>query len=770
MLNYSFSELNDKEFEELSIDLLSKNLDRQIERFKTGQDQGIDGRFFDIDSTTIIQCKHYLKSGISQLISKLKTDELPKIQKLNTSRYILTTSCPLSPNDKAKIKENLKPFIICESDILGAENLNNLLKKYPSVERQYYKLWLSSTNVLDTILNNALLGRSSDYLQNTIVSKAHLLIQTDNFDKALTQLEKNHTLIITGAPGVGKTTLANQLSLYLCIEKEYEFYCIDEDLKEAEEIYQQGKNQLFYFDDFLGANILEALGAHNRDSKIIQFIRRVKHDPTKRFILTSRSHILSQKSFQNERYDQAKINQDRYELEISLLSNIDKAKILYNHLWHSNLPQEFIDELYLNSSHQEKRYETIVRHPNYNPRLIEFITDYDHFQDVPSHLYWEHIQENLTNPQNLWKQVIENDIDELSKYILLAIALNKNSITERELRDFYNSLISQDEELHNQKTFRNTIELLLDSLLKSSLNYSTEKIYTLFNPSIADYLINNYLSEYTYLEKINSHLYSYQYSKYLFDLHENDKISDTLYQRLIQSKINLFIEQQNTNPDDLEIAYLIHHWEYIDFENINVCRYLTALGQTILLSMGRYDTSRLFGIIPKLIHNKFICPTTSHSKLINFISFYFLEEQLVDPDFLGLAPIINLLSYKKKETIKNFSKNFTKHIIENDLITYYAEEESVLSNISDIHDAYVSFIEEIIFEWIMSDFLKEIPFDLLEDDLNELAKSADIDHLLSNLDKEEDHDKERFYAGKYGNSDYQKTSTVNPITDLFQRH
>lgn len=767
MLNYSFSELNDKEFEELSIDLLSKKFNQQIERFKVGQDQGIDGRFFDIDGTTIIQCKHYLKSGVSQLISKLKTNELSKIHKLNPSRYILTTSCPLSPSDKTKIKEILKPFIICESDILGADDLNNLLKEYPSVERQHYKLWFSSTNVLNTILNNAILGRSSDYLKNTIVSKVHLLIQTDNFDKALTQLEKNHTLIITGAPGVGKTTLANQLSLYLCIEKEYEFYCIDEDLKEAEEIYQQDKKQLFYFDDFLGANILEALGAHNRDSKVIQFIRRVKHDPTKRFILTSRSHILSQKSFQNERYDQAKINQDRYELEISLLSNIDKAKILYNHLWHSNLPQEFIDELYLNSSHQEKRYETIVRHPSYNPRLIEFITDYDHFQDIPSHQYWEHIQENLTNPHNLWKQVIENDIDELSKYILLAIALNKNSLTERELQYFYNSLISQDEELHNQKTFRNTIELLLDSLLKSSLNYSTEKIYTLFNPSIADYLINNYLSEYVYLEKINWHLYSYQYSQYLFDLYKNNKISTSIYQRLIQSKINIFIEQQNIYPDDLEIAYLIHHWKHINFQSPNVCRYLTTLGQKTLLSMGRYDTSRLFGIIPKLIHNKFICPIKSHSQLIKFIGFYFSDEQLINPEFFGLASIINLLAYEKEATIETFSNNFTKHIIEHDLVTYYAEDERVLS---DIHNPCVPSIEETIFEWIVNGFLKEIPFDLLEDDLHELVKSADIDHLLSNLDKEEDDNKERFYAAKYGNSDYQKTSTINPITDLFQRY
>ena len=62
MIDYNFSTLNDKEFENLSIDLISKDKDKRFERFKDGKDGGIDGRFYhDNGSQEIIQCKHYVK-------------------------------------------------------------------------------------------------------------------------------------------------------------------------------------------------------------------------------------------------------------------------------------------------------------------------------------------------------------------------------------------------------------------------------------------------------------------------------------------------------------------------------------------------------------------------------------------------------------------------------------------------------------------------------------------------------------------------------------
>jgi hypothetical protein len=64
MSDYDFSTLNDKEFEILATDLLSKRDNLKYERFKPGRDAGVDGRFFHQNGTeTILQAKHWPSSS-----------------------------------------------------------------------------------------------------------------------------------------------------------------------------------------------------------------------------------------------------------------------------------------------------------------------------------------------------------------------------------------------------------------------------------------------------------------------------------------------------------------------------------------------------------------------------------------------------------------------------------------------------------------------------------------------------------------------------------
>ena len=120
---YDFRNLNDKEFEILANDLLSKREGAIIDRFKAGKDGGVDGRFFAIDGKeVIIQSKHWIKSGITALIKQLAKNELPKINQLNPSRYILVTSlgnylvdvprgcCMLWKTLRTLVKSRLRPL------------------------------------------------------------------------------------------------------------------------------------------------------------------------------------------------------------------------------------------------------------------------------------------------------------------------------------------------------------------------------------------------------------------------------------------------------------------------------------------------------------------------------------------------------------------------------------------------------------------------------------------------------------------------------------
>jgi hypothetical protein len=123
---------------------------------RSERDKGIDLRYTTITgSTIIVQCKHYVGSTLSTLLSHLKKIELPKIKRLSPARYVLVTSVSLSPDNKTKIRNALQPYVHSDSDVLGAGDLDGLLSKHTEIERDNFKLWMTNTNVIDRVLHNA---------------------------------------------------------------------------------------------------------------------------------------------------------------------------------------------------------------------------------------------------------------------------------------------------------------------------------------------------------------------------------------------------------------------------------------------------------------------------------------------------------------------------------------------------------------------------------------------------------------------------------------
>ncbi|MEA1848159.1 restriction endonuclease [Chryseobacterium sp. MHB01] len=245
MANYDFSTLNDRDLEELTRDLLSKKLNIEFQSFKPGPDRGIDLRYSTIndENEIVVQVKHYLSSGISKLKLELKNKEIHKVVSLEPKRYIFCTSLPLSPQDKEDIKNIFTPFIKSTSDIIGKEDLNKWLGDYPEVLERHFKLWLSSVDIIKKILKNGVKGRSEFYKEK-IVKEITLYVPNKTHNNAVDILNTNHFILITGAPGIGKSTLANMLTYQLLAEG-FELIYVRE-ITEAEDAFLHGKKQVFY--------------------------------------------------------------------------------------------------------------------------------------------------------------------------------------------------------------------------------------------------------------------------------------------------------------------------------------------------------------------------------------------------------------------------------------------------------------------------------------------------------------------------------------------
>jgi len=238
MSNYDFKVLSPVDFEDLCRDLLQIKLNCHLESFKIGRDKGIDLKYSTDDlNTLVIQCKHYSRSTFSNLKSNLKNKELPKVKKLNPQRYMVATSLGLTDSDKDEIIEIFKPYIKNSADIFGNQDLNNLLRNNPEIEKQNFKLWLSSSSVLESILHSDIFNRSKIEL-NSIKQKIKFYVKNESFKDAMKILKADHYCIISGIPGIGKTTLAEML-LINYMNEGYEGVKISSDITEALKVFSK---------------------------------------------------------------------------------------------------------------------------------------------------------------------------------------------------------------------------------------------------------------------------------------------------------------------------------------------------------------------------------------------------------------------------------------------------------------------------------------------------------------------------------------------------
>ena len=116
MANYDFHQLSPHDLELLARDLLQAEWGITLESFKTGKDGGIDLRYATAKQQIIVQCKHYVRTGLTGLLRNLKK-EAEKVRLLQPDRYVLVASIPLSSTDKTAIINIIGATFLAPSDV-----------------------------------------------------------------------------------------------------------------------------------------------------------------------------------------------------------------------------------------------------------------------------------------------------------------------------------------------------------------------------------------------------------------------------------------------------------------------------------------------------------------------------------------------------------------------------------------------------------------------------------------------------------------------------
>ncbi|ABQ06546.1 restriction endonuclease [Flavobacterium johnsoniae] len=757
MSNYDFSTLNPIDFEKLVCDLLNVSIKSptgsMFRSFKEGKDAGVDllRSTPNNDIEVVVQVKHFHKSSFSSLRRELKA-ELEKVQKLKPKKYIVVTSLALSMHNKKEIKDIFTPFIASLDDIFGVDDLNDILRINKQIEERHFKLWFSSSLAIQKLTEYKYAGRNNEFSENGMKKKLRLFVSTKELRQAIQMLQRNKFLIITGEPGVGKTTLS-EIIIYKHLSLDYQLTVIYDDIKEIEGILRDDDSkQIFYFDDFLGHTQAEILKSKSAETSLLKILSRFETSENKYLILNTRKFILNTFLDESERF--RNFNPLRSESKIELLSYSYGAKrrMLDNHIAESELNFEQIEVL-------RNLSFFICQHRNFSPRHLEFYTDNRLVGEFSGSNFKTFVIDNLSNPKKIWEHAYMNQITDMERFLLNTLYSLGSNASKELLQLAFSSRLNYEVKTNNYfkpiDPFNNSVRKLNDGFIVS-FNLGEISDFSFINPSLEDFLkffIENNKSEY---ERIL--LSSIDIAQWFVFF---KPFNDNLIESNLLDHFNIsFSENAVTDIDLFKSAIFLISLDKKNY--LQISRILKKIKNWEEIVQDPFISANSFPFLKECIKNKILIYTVAK------LDFQFFLNLILSCG--TLEEIYQLIHLFKNHFELNFIQNFDRNancygrykvlVAEVILLCIRLLEQEVEAKYQLLyknvyHDGHVDILEQLEeYTKFFRDFVSEqivVGFDFLyKQDWNVVAEQNYLNQLSSGREFETEQD----FADDYQQMDY----------------
>lgn len=483
---YNFHNLSDFEFEILCKDIMEKKLGISLHTFGKGKDGGIDLTDDCINKNIVIQVKHYINSKFSNLKTSLQ-GEIKKVEHMKPKQYYICCAKTLSPDNTIEIYNMFSKYMDSDKNIVSLNDINEFLEKSENIDvvRKNYKLWLESTNILSEVYNQSIFIDCETLLYN-IEEESKAFVETDCYRQCKKILTNDRIVLLIGAPGVGKTVTTKMLSLFFASIKYRIRYTTNADIKDLKNAISSDKEskEVILLDDCLGQHYFKM--KETQENELLALIKYISMNPNKLLILNSRVTIFNEAKERSHEFN-VFVQDEKIKLHILNMNEVsvaDKGLILYNHLYYTNVPNE-----YYNNIKKNRTYVNIVTHKNYTPRIIEFVTRKVNYEKINAEEYAKYILDILEHPNEIWKEEFSRRLQEKDRIFMTTLySLTDTTIPLDMLKRSYNYRIG------NNINIDTTINVFEDVL--NRLNSSLIMIYDkkgikeigVINPSVNDYL------------------------------------------------------------------------------------------------------------------------------------------------------------------------------------------------------------------------------------------------------------------------------------------
>ena len=723
---FDFSNLSDYEFEILSKDVLSRITSENLSIFKQGKDGGIDISNGKPSNLLIAQAKRFTTnySLLKKSLIKYKED----VKNISPKKLFIVTSLGLTPNNKKEIFKMFEDYMQDENNIIDGNNLSQFLEKTENndIVNKNFKLWMVASNVLSNFIDKHTDIDSICYIEDIIKNK-NTYVETQGFYDSLKTLKEHNLLLITGDPGIGKTTLTNMLVLKYFGNGYQVYFSSNRNIESLKRLLSKNDNtkQLFVIDDFLGQVCIDLNSDKINELKYL--ISAIKNKPNKILILNSRIAILNaaQQKY-SVPFNTILWSMKKYQINLNDINDYERGKMLYNHLYFSDIEEDYFNEIKKN-----RNYLKIVKHKNFNPRIIEFATNKTVLNNnkVECSNYFKYIMDTLNFPEDVWKNEIENNLSKADRILLQTLySLTDYDVPYEILEKSVNKRLKLTSDIdHTIPNFNNSINVLNGSCIKISISsIHSERRVSVINPSVNDYLkkVITSNSEITN-EIIKSASTIQQYERF-----DNNFIHGQIIKSLIDSGEFFELNSLNETPLYYFLNYIVkndvHDEKYRskilealgqekDFNDIALFReeYINLANYFFLTDA--YDVYTLKGFVNS---DKFII-------LLNKLSLKEMDEFL-----------IKFLQSKKNDivNINTFFDNVKSLIIEkieNDTIDEITEQlNSILYDIEKEDD--FNYKDYDFLNDVLNDEISDLSYTIANDLLKNSKIAQEIKIVLSN--------------------------------------
>ncbi|MFE7062950.1 restriction endonuclease [Sutcliffiella sp. NPDC057660] len=528
---YDFTNLSDVEFEKLSADILSRKLGVKLRYFSPGRDGGIDLTDDVAHKNIVVQVKHYAKSSFNSLLTSLKK-EVDKVNELKPTQYYVCVSQQLTATNINEIYELFKGYMKDTFNIITRDILVEFLEEESNQDilRKNFKLWLLADKLLKDIFNNKVFI-DSEVLLEDIDEDFKYFVQTKVFNEALEILKKSRLLMVQGSPGVGKSINSKMLAAAFVKEDYIIRYTTDGQVSNIKSVISQNPDvkEVILLDDCLGQHYFSL--KEGQDLELISLIKYIKQYENKVLILNTRVTIFNEAKrsrLQFRRYlDKGKLPIKT--IDIDGISLEEKAEIFYNHLSKNRIPKVYFDEL-----RKDKKYRKIIEHRNYNPRIIEFVTEEYRYSNVSPSDYYNYIINHLNNPMDVWADEFEQKLEEIDRIFMYTLFSLTDTYTDiNALEDCFIYRLSHEGRAQSTVNLFDEVKSRLTKSLIRIMDVNGSRKIGVLNPSI-----NDYMNSYLHLNKIglNAIKESILYIEQLEKVFEKEEAEEILISKLISGE------------------------------------------------------------------------------------------------------------------------------------------------------------------------------------------------------------------------------------------